>query len=151
MESKDEVVQVIKNNVPSYQTEKLVKLYMSDADENDYYNLAKKFLGENTDNGSWIATGTSSFGVEKKSFFTCLKNEVYLLFCSDDEKYAEYRKKIDSTIDKAVGAAVVAIATTLNISTGLIAGAVTCLVLCIYKLTKNAWCEANKPVASSEG
>lgn len=120
MESKDEVVQVIKNNVPSYQTEKLVKLYMSDADENDYYNLAKKFLGENTDNGSWIATGTSSFGVEKKSFFTCLKNEVYLLFCSDDEKYAEYRKKIDSTIDKAVGAAVVAIATTLNISTGLI-------------------------------
>jgi hypothetical protein len=151
MESKDEVVQVIKNNVPSYQTEKLVKLYMSDADENDYYNLAKKFLGENTDNGSWIATGTSSFGVEKKSFFTCLKNEVYLLFCSDDEKYAEYRKKIDSTIDKAVGAAVVAIATTLNISTGLIAGAVTCLVLCIYKLTKNAWCEANKPLTPSEG
>lgn len=41
MESKDEIIQVIKNNVPSYQTDKLVKLYMSDADESDYYNLAK--------------------------------------------------------------------------------------------------------------
>lgn len=150
IDNNEEVVQAIKNNVPSYQVEKVIRLFESDATDNDYYNLAKKFLGENVDSGSWISTGTSPFNTEKKSFFECLKKEIYILFCSSDEKYSKYRQQIDATVNRAIGVAVGAIATALNISTGLIAGAVTCLVLCIYKVSKNAWCQFHSSEISTE-
>lgn len=143
MESNDDIVMAITENTPSYQSNKIIDLYEKNADDQDYYNLAKKFLGEDIENSSWINTGPPSSNEGKKSFFDCLKNEIYLLFCSDDNKYSDYRQHIDSTVSKAVGVAVGAIATALNVQTGLIAGAITCVILCIYKLGKNAWCATN--------
>ncbi|HHW7570780.1 TPA: hypothetical protein ACU21L_001858 [Mannheimia haemolytica] len=125
-----------------WQEKEIHNLIKQQSGEDEFYRLGARFLGENDLSiGSWTNTGVPSNN-QPNSFFLSLKKEVHKFFCTDCTEYNTQRNQLGSTLENMVKVVSSAIAGSLGIAEGVIIGTITCIIIVIIKLGKNAWCNS---------
>ncbi len=69
-----------------------------------------------------------------------IKNEFYLLLCTDHPTYRNLRSKFSVNFEQLVPIIAAAIATSLGITASMIVGVVAAVLITLFKIPKNAWC-----------
>ena len=121
-----------------WQREKIYLLIQKDASVEEYEKLASTFLGENNFIGNWMNTAVPN---DKKLFLPILKNEIFKFFCTNSDEYKEERVTLQGTLENIVKIVATAIASKLGVTEAIISGAVTCIIIAMSKIGKNAWCK----------
>ena len=129
---------VLPKNLLLWQREKIYLLIQKDASVEEYEKLASTFLGENNFIGNWMNTAVPN---DKKLFLPILKNEVFKFFCTNSDEYKEERVTLQGTLENIVKIVATAIASNLGVTEAIISGAVTCIIIAMSKIGKNAWCK----------
>ncbi len=129
---------VLPQNLLLWQREKIYLLIQKDASVEEYEKLASTFLGENNFIGSWMNTAVPN---DKKLFLPILKNEIFKFFCTNSDEYKEERVTLQGTLENIVKIVATAIASNLGVTEAIISGAVTCIIIAMSKIGKNAWCK----------
>lgn len=90
---------------------------------------------------------------ESGKYWHAVKDEIYLLICTDDKKYADLRKQLEKGEAKSSTAIVALITASLTFYIGMVAGIVVPLcalvLLAVTRVGKNAFCkdqELNEPI-----
>lgn len=131
----------ISETVPSYNQK--IALSSLELEESELEDLGLKLTGESSTKSFVINTGS---GIKSdKSLWVCIKNEVHDYFCTKSAKYRAERNKAEVTFKNILMILATAIAAQFNLAIGVVAGAVTVAVISVFKIGKNAWCEANAP------
>lgn len=139
----DEIKDFIHEYVPSY-NRSLVESSLS-KDVSELEELGLLLTGESRASSFVINTGSGSKC--EKSLWECVKREVYDYFCTKSTKYKSERNKAELTAKNILMILATAIAAQFNLAVGVVAGAVTVAVVSVFKIGKNAWCEANSTVS----
>ena len=129
---------VLPQNLLLWQREKIYLLIQKDASVEEYEKLASTFLGENNFIGNWMNTAVPN---DKKLFLPILKNEIFKFFCTNSDEYKEERVTLQGTLENIVKIVATAIASNLGVTEAIISGAVTCIIIAMLKIGKNAWCK----------
>ncbi|QCU90663.1 hypothetical protein [Thiomicrorhabdus sediminis] len=83
-----------------------------------------------------------------KKYWEAVKQEIAILICTNDPKYRELRKALNSAKEKGTNALVALIASTIAIEFGLTAGAIAgfCAIALnsVLKIGKEAYCSLRK-------
>lgn len=136
------VREFIHEYVPSY-NRNLVEASLT-KDMPDLEELGLSLTGETRLSSFVINTGSGSKA--EKSLWECVKKEVYEYFCTKSKKYKSERSRAELTAKNILTILATAIAAQFNLAIGVVAGAVTVAVVSVFKIGKNAWCEANATV-----
>lgn len=131
---------ILPKNLLSWQKDEIHSLLKDEFSQENYFNLAKKFLGEDQLLENWIDTGCTNNS--NKTFFSTLLKEVHKFFCTNCTEYQKERETLGSTLENIVKIIATAIASKLGIAEAILSGAVTCIVIAIFKIGKNAWCSS---------
>lgn len=130
---------VLPRNLLTWQKEKISSLIQKDATAEEYEKLASIFLGEDCHTRNWMNTAVPND--DKKQFLPILKNEVFKFFCTNSAEYKDERSSLKGTLENMVKIVATALASSLGIAEAIISGAVTCIIIAMFKVGKNAWCK----------
>lgn len=131
----------INETIPSYNQKIALSSLLLKASELE--DLGLKLTGESSAQSFVINTGSGAKA--ERSLWVCIKKEVHDYFCTKSAKYRSERNKAEVTFKDVLMILATAIAAQFNLAIGVVAGAVTVAVISVYKIGKNAWCEANVP------
>jgi hypothetical protein len=107
--------------------------------------LAMSLLGEATSYGIVVPTRTSSAGTDVNAPITSyIKRELRDLLCTNSTRYKNERKEGLSTVKNLVMIVTTAVSSHYSLPGGIVAGAVSLLLMAALKIGRNAYCEASK-------
>jgi len=127
--------------VPEHQQDLLIgALNAIQLSEHDIERIGLTLTGERLISNS-IVRPSSAQPKPDNSMWQAIVNEVYEFLCTNSKKYAQERKEGSHTIKSLITIIATAIAATFHVAIGVIAGAVTLVLLSVLKIGKNAWCK----------
>ncbi|WP_129240799.1 hypothetical protein WHX56_20435 [Achromobacter veterisilvae] len=137
--------EIVDELVPGYQRSIILSALESAADsDKDFDAIGLGLTGEQVDAGLMLLTGTGS-RENRQSMWGAIKAELFDLFCTASKKYSNERKDGIATIKHVVLIIATAVAAQFHVAVGVVVGAVTVAVMGALKITRNAWCEVNRP------
>lgn len=140
--TKEEILEFINSDIPTYQRAILIKSLNSNSDSEDFYSqIGMDLTGEANSNKLLLNTGPA---IKNTSFLEKVKIEVYLFICTENTKYTSERNLIGKNFKEVATIIATAIAGTFSLGTGVVVGIVTNILISIIKINKNAWCEFQK-------
>lgn len=80
----------------------------------------------------------------KNSLLEAIKKQFYFLLCTNSDQYSDVRKKWSESFKVLFPVLVAAIASQLGVAVSMISGLIAALLMTIFKLPTNAWCDLNK-------
>lgn len=139
--SEGAIKEFINETVPAYNRD--ITLSSLSLEASELEDLGLKLTGESGNKSFVINAGSGA--KSEKSLWECIKKEVYDYFCTKSAKYRAERTKAEITFKNILMILATAVASQFNLAIGVVAGAVTVAVISVFKIGKNAWCEANTP------
>jgi hypothetical protein len=92
--------------------------------------------------------GGAASGTMNPAIWSAVKSQVYDLFCTDSDQYAEQRKEGVATEKNLITIVATAVAAHFSLPLGVMVGAVTLCLMCALKVGRNAYCETHKPATN---
>lgn len=137
--SEDEIKDYISENIiEAYQPKIYAALLSTEGDR--YIDEIGYFLaGGRKAPGYTISTGVLRTG--KAALWESVKKQIYSMICTDSVDYVEIREKSKRGFKVFAGAVSAYIAGLLGVGVGVVAGLVALVLISVWKLGKNAWCE----------
>ncbi|WP_157128332.1 hypothetical protein [Cupriavidus sp. USMAA2-4] len=137
--------------VPSHQRVRVISLVKEkDISEEEYESNARELLGESRPKGGIALTnadlGPSAGKAVPVSVY--IKKEIYDLFCTNSQRYRDERKEGAATVRNLITIVATAVAGNFSLPLGVVVGAVTLCLTAVLKIGTNAYCEANKALAT---
>lgn len=141
---KSDFDEIIDSIVPSYQRSLLKRAL---EEESFDINLAGLTLtGEINTSDSVILTSNAS---KTNTIWSSVTAQVYDYICTNSAKYKSERASAEATLKHTVNVIAVSFAANYHLALGVVTGLVTLVLMSIFKLGKNAWCDLYKKQATS--
>ncbi|MET3627187.1 hypothetical protein [Burkholderia sp. 572] len=141
-----EFYEAITDVVAPYQRDQLLEIVRNPTVEVVQIDaLAMSLLGESRVVGIVVPTRTSGSDPENTAPITgYVKREIIDLLCTNSARYKNERKEGLSTVKNLITIIATAASSQYSLPVGVLAGAVTLLLMAALKIGRNAYCEANK-------
>ena len=140
--AKNEILEFINSEVPTYQRSILIQSLDSDSTSMDFYNqIGKTLTGENNNDFLLLNTGAN---INKTSFWEIIMKEVFIFICTKEKKYSKERDSLGKNFKEVIVIVSTAIAASFSVGVGVIVGIVTNILIATIKIGKSSWCEYQK-------
>ncbi|WP_174947431.1 hypothetical protein [Burkholderia contaminans] len=145
---KAEFRSAISDLVPTYQQSMVLGLLeVSSSDIELIEKAGMKLLGESTTVGVVQLTGADERANRETPIWNAIQRQCYELFCTKSSAYKAERTEGVATIKHAAMGIATAIAGHYSLPIGVVTGPVLLALMTAMKLTRNAYCEAYKPIS----
>lgn len=152
--STDELAEMAHTSLAALDPDRIARAPISD---DEFENLTIDLLGKQMSDLFRAFPIVGGGKIPKEAYWARLKEEIHLLICTDDKRYAALRKKIAVGGGKSQTAIVGVIAAAIASNIGLLEGAVTpfvaLMLIGVLEVGKNAFCagaELNMKVPKSK-
>ena len=140
--SPDDVANLVRDEMATtYVTVPMPRNMKPEPDPDAFAELQRSWTEKSKD---YKKASVKKFERNKKTYWGQVKEELRLLICTKDKKYADLRKKLNTAVGQAKDPAVVmisaAVASAIGVAVGVVSGLVAVLLFAILKIGVNAFC-----------
>lgn len=143
---KSEFREAVADLVAPYQQQRVLDLIDAASGSRTFEETGLALLGETAAVGVVVPTKAGETrGARATPVWTCIKREVYDLFCTNSARYKSERKEGATSVKSLITIVATAVAAQFSLPVGIVTGAVAVCLMAALKVGLNGYCAAAKP------